>query len=169
MKKTTFYILLAGLFASTGLAYTYEVYTYGDNKTLYDGESILVDLQGGMDRLTLNVDSTAIILGSSAIEQGLGGIWEIRLGYTSNLYMVGGEVNMLNIGNEATAILKGGLIQSIYSYQIVPDPHITLYHSGAVPTKQNIGGFDFLVGQWGNGDPFSIYLHNTGYDVYGNF
>lgn len=169
MKKAILYILFSCLFASTGLAYTYEVYTYGDNKTLYDGESILVDSEGGMDGLTLWEGSTATIQATSILGEGTGGIWTIELLNNSSLYMTDGQVNMIDIGNDATAVLKGGLIRSIWSTQLVPDPHITLYYSGGLPTVQDIGGLDFLVGQWGNGDPFSIYLHDTGYDVYGNF
>ena len=119
--------------------------------------------------VTLENESSADILGTSDPVEGSGGIWEIRLGYTSSLYMAGGQVNEINIGNEATAVLKGGMIQSIYSYQIVPDPHIKLYYSGDLPSVQEIEGLDFLVGNWGNGDPFSIYLHDSGYNVYGNF
>ena len=43
MKKVALYIMFACLFASPVLAYTYEVYTYGDNETLVGTESILVD------------------------------------------------------------------------------------------------------------------------------
>jgi hypothetical protein len=79
--------------------------------------------------------------------------------------MFSGEVHEIDISHNATAILKGGLIEALYSYQIVTDPHITLYHSGAVPTVQDIGGYNYLVGNWGNGEPFSIYLHDVpGYD-----
>ena len=168
MKKAI-YILFVCLFVSTGLAYTYEVYTYGDNKTLYDGESILVDLEGGMDGLTLWEDSTATIQRTSILDQGTGGIWTIKLLNSSSVYVTGGQINMLDISNDATAVLKGGLIRNIWSSQTVPAPHIKLYYSGNIPIVEDIGGLDFLVGQWGNGDPFSIYLHDTGYDAYGNF
>jgi hypothetical protein len=167
--KTILYILFSCLFAPTGLAYTYEVYTYGDNKILYYEESILIDLQGGMDGLTLYDDSIATINNTSSLSRGSGGIWQITLAENGTLYMLGGQVHEIDFNNNATAVLKGGLIESIYSYQIVPDPHITLYYSGDLPTVQNISGFNYLVGNWGNGDPFSIYLHNTGYNVYGNF
>jgi len=172
MKKVI-YILFVCLFVSKGLAYTYEVYTYGESKTLHDEETILVDLQGGMFMLTLEDGSFADIKGTSPLEQFYGGIWEVRLGYTSSLYMTGGQVNEINIGNEATAELHGGLIQQIWSYQYVPyigghgqpsvpNPNIKLYYSGDLPT---LDSSNMLTGLWGNGDPFSIYLHNVpGYD-----
>lgn len=168
MKKTI-YILFICLFISTGLAYTYEVYTYTSSKTLYSAESILFDDEGGMNKLTLTIDSSAIIENTSTLKEGEGGVWQIILANNSHFDMFDGQVHEIDISHNATAILKGGLIESIYSYQIVPDPHITLYYSGTLPMVQKINGFDYLVGNWGNGDSFSIYLHNTGYDAYGNF
>jgi hypothetical protein len=169
MKKTIFYILFSCLFTSMGLAYTYEIYTYSPSDILYTGESILFADEGGMNGLTLYNNSSATILGTSELEEGSGGIWHISMFGASTLEMFDGQVHEIDFNNNAKAILKGGLIESIYSYQIVPDPHITLYYSGTLPTVQTIGGFNYLVGNWGNGDPFSIYLHNTGYNAYGNF
>ncbi|MCK5000296.1 MAG: PEP-CTERM sorting domain-containing protein, partial [Anaerohalosphaera sp.] len=91
-----------------------------------------------------------------------------------------GEVHLLSLHNDATATLTGGLIESIYSYQNttttegdppqeVPNPHITLYYSGDIPAVQEINSFNYLVGNWGDGTGFSIYLHDTGYDAYANF
>ena len=120
--------------------------------------------------LTLTVDSTATIKGTSILEQFNGGVWEINLTNESSLTMSDGQVHQISIGNgDATATLTGGLIEAIYSYQSVNNPHITLYYSGDLPTVQASGGFDYLVGAWGDGTDFSIYLHNTGYDTYGNF
>ncbi len=168
MKKIL-YILFVGLFLSTGLAYTYEVYTYSSSKNLKNNESILIAEEGGMDSLYLTDSSNATIIGTSTLSEGFGGIWFLSLSGNSNLDMFGGEVHQLTMNNYANAELRGGVIESIYSYQIVPDPHITLYYSGTIPTVQTIGGFNYLVGNWGNGDPFSIYLHDTGYNAYGNF
>ncbi|MBL7214530.1 MAG: PEP-CTERM sorting domain-containing protein [Phycisphaerae bacterium] len=165
------YILFVCLFACPGWgAYTYEVYTYGESKTLNGTESILIDQQGGMYGLTLTVDSSATINGTSTLAEGSGGIWEINLTNNSSLTMSGGQVHEISIGNgNAIAVLNGGLIEAVYSYQTVNNPHITLYYSGDLPTVQEIGGFDYLVGQWGDSTGFSIYLHNTGYDTYENF
>ena len=61
--------------------------------------------------VTLENESSADILGTSDPVEGSGGIWEIRLGYTSSLYMAGGQVNEITIGNgNATARLTGGLM-----------------------------------------------------------
>jgi len=168
MKKTI-YILCACLFISNTLGYTYVVTTYQTLPDLTGTQSMLITGNGGGGLTNLFDNSALFVENTSILNQGTGGVWEIQLMGNSSLYMTGGQVHEINIGNNATAVLKGGLIESIWSTQIVPDPHITLYYSGAVPTVQERGGFDCLVGNWGNGDPFSIYLHNTGYDVYGNF
>jgi hypothetical protein len=170
MKKSILYILFVCLFVYPARAsYTYEVYTYGESKNLTGTESILIDQQGGMYGLTLTVDSSATINGTSTLAEGFGGIWEINLMNDSLLTMSGGQIHEIDIHNNATASLTGGLIEAIYSYQLVTNPHITLYYSGELPTVQKIGGFNYLVGNWGDGTNFNIYLHNTGYNTYGNF
>jgi hypothetical protein len=168
MKRIILYILFVCLFVSGGLAsYTYEVYNYDINsKTLYNSESILFDQEGGMLTVNLRDESSADILGTSDLVEGSGGIWEVRLGYTSSFYMIGGQVHEINIGNDATAFLSGGLIQQIWSGQSawkqegdppgpVWNPHITiecLDHFYNTTTNM-------LTGHWlDDGTSFSIYL-----------
>lgn len=171
MKKATVYILFMCLFVTMSFATYYEITTdvYTPGLTLQTGDSLYMT-DGGFGDLTLLGDnSTATIEGTSDLAEGFGGIWEINLSSNSLLTMSGGQVHEIDIHSDATAILTYGLIEAIYSYQAVTTPHITLYYSGDLPTVQEIGGFDYLVGQWGNGTDFSIYLHDTGYDTYGNF
>ncbi len=171
MKKATLYIMFMCFFVSPVLAYTYEVYTYGDNETLTGTESILVDQQGGMDGLTLTQESTGTVLGTSTLGSGTGGIWHLSLGDDSYLDFSGGEVHQLDLNVNATATLSGGLVEEIWSYQIawewdngfdppewVPNPHITIIYSGDLPT---VDVSNVLTGLWGGGDPFSIYLSDV--------
>jgi hypothetical protein len=161
MRKTTLNITLLCLFSSISLAsYTYEVYTYGENKSLYN-ETILVDFLGGMDNLSLFNNSSATILGTSALNEGFGGIWQIDVANNSSLYMSGGQVKKISINHDATATLKGGYITQILSYQYVTPssgPHITIVYSGDLPTLNTTT--NVLSGTWGNGTGFSIYLPN---------
>lgn len=149
--------------------YAYTINTYQILPDLFGTDSMLITGQGGGGLVMLQDNSSITVEGTSILSQGTGGVWHISLAENSHLDMFGGEVHQIDFNNNATAILKGGLIESIYSYQIVPDPHITLYYSGNLPTVQEISGYDFLIGQWGDGTDFSIYLHDTGYNVYGNF
>ena len=168
MKKAILYIL----FVCPVYAAHYDIIAniYTPALTLQTGDSLYMT-DGGFGSLTLFDNSTAIIEGTSTLSEGSGGIWHFNLANTSRLNMTGGQIHLLDLGNNATARLTGGLIQQIWSYQHVTPfgPHITIVHSGAVPTIQTIYGLPHLVGAWGNGDPFAIYLsevpaNNYGYD-----
>lgn len=147
-------------------SYTYEVYTYGGNETLYSEETILVDLQGGMDGLTLYNNSSADIRGTSTLGQGTGGIWTIQLAGNSYLDMSDGQVHEIAIANDATAFLSGGLIQQIWSSQnawaydngdppvLVPDPHITIECLDHIHNPSS----NMLTGHWLDHTAFSIQL-----------
>ena len=183
MKKLMLLLIAVGICTSVSFAgYTYVSNTYGPVPNLSGNETLLVTGQGGDSLIYLSDFSYANIQGTSLLQQSVGGIWEILLANNSHLDMSGGELHELSMNNNATATLSNCLIQSIYSTQgtwkwnndvdppvTVPNPHITFYHSGAVPTVQEIGGFDYLVGSWIDGTDFQIYLHDTGYDVYDNF
>jgi hypothetical protein len=168
MEKAILYILFIGLFVSAGFAsYTYEVYTYSSSKILYNEETILVDLQGGMGGLTLFNDSSATIKGTSLLSEGFGGIWYLDLADRSNLTMTGGQIHELNPHTDATILLAGGIIQRIKSSQnawkweyppdppvLVPNPHITIecldhFHNGST---------NVLTGHWLDSTPFIIQL-----------
>jgi hypothetical protein len=170
MKKATIYTLFVVLFTSISFATYYEITTntYTPGLTLKTGDSLYMT-DGGFDSLTLRGNSTATVQGTANLVEGSGGIWYFNLFDESHLDMSDGGVHHLTMNNSATATLTGGLIEAIYSYQTLNNPHITLYYSGNLPTVQTISGFDYLVGSWGDGTDFSIYLHNTGYDTYGNF
>jgi hypothetical protein len=170
MKKTIPYILFICLFVYPTYATYYEITTdiYTPGQTLQTGDSLYMT-DGGFGSLTLRSNSAAAIEGTSVLQQFSGGIWYLNLFDGSALDFSGGGVHMLSLNNNATAKLSSGLIEAIYSYQIVTNPHITLYYSGDLPTVQKIGGFDYLIGSWGDGSDFNIYLHNTGYNTYGNF
>ncbi len=172
MKSVLILALLVCL-AIPGQAAFYEItggYTPG--LTLENFDSLFMT-GGGLGILTLFDSSSATIQGTSALQQFFGGIWTIQLGYNSSLYMFGGQVHEIAVSNDATATLTGGLIESIWSTQStwkyddsdppqqVPNPHITVVYLGDLPTVQEIGGLDYLVGNWGGGDPFSIYLHDV--------
>jgi hypothetical protein len=172
MKKTIPYIMFICVVSYQVYATYYEITTniYTPGLTLQTGDSLYMT-DGGFGDLNLFGESSATIKGTSPLAEGTGGIWIIRLLNNSSLYMTSGQVNMIDIGNNATAVLKGGLIRHIYSYQWVPytpgrdgvpNPNIKLYYSGDLPT---LDSSNVLTGLWGNGDPFSIHLHDVpGYD-----
>lgn len=164
--------LLAWLCTSVSSAsYTYTITEYQFLGSISGTESMLITDQGGGGYAALFDNSSLTIESTSTLEEGVGGVWEIQLINNSHLYMTGGQVHEIALGNNATARLTGGLIQQIWSSQYTETygPHITIVYSGELPTMQTIYGLPHLVGQWGNGDPFAIYLsevpaNNYGYD-----
>ena len=160
MKKAT-YILFVCLFVSTGLAYTYEVYTYGPSKNLIGNESILFSDEGGMDSLYLTDSCIARVEGTSALEEFFGGIWLISLAGTGHLDFLGGEVHQLDMNSYATATLKGGRIDEIWTYQGTGYPYIDLYCRSwnyNTTTKMLTGIWNTDNNNDGQWDPFSIEL-----------
>ena len=129
---------------------------------------MLITGQGGGGGVNLFDNSFMKIESTSMLEVGSGGVWQISMSFSSHLEMTGGEVHMIDIDDEATAILKGGLIEEIHIDQLfftmegdpptqVPNPHITLYYFGDLPT---LNASNILTGIWGNGDSFDIQLVN---------
>jgi hypothetical protein len=167
MKNLILYILFVCLFTSVSVATHYEFTTdtYTPGLTLHTGDSLYMT-NGGFGDLNLFGNSTATIKETSPLSEGIGGIWNIELSYSSSINLSGGQVHMIDIGNGATAYISGGFIQQIWSGQIawqqsgnppVPvwNPHITiecLDHFYNTNTK-------LLTGHWfDDGTAFSIQL-----------
>ncbi len=84
---------------------------------------------------------------------------------SSRLLVTGGEIGGIDFRDNATAVLRGGQIGNIESFQrplggdYPPsywDKHITIEYSGELPTLNG----NVLAGLWGDGSGFSIELHN---------
>jgi hypothetical protein len=124
---------------------------------MQDSETLLMT-GGGIGSLTLDDNTIATIQGTSALSQGIGGAWNILVGYYSHLDLSGGEVNEIDIFNYATATLSGGSIVQLHSYQLVaPDPHIEIicrddyiWHAST----------NILTGTWADYSTFNIQLVN---------
>ena len=171
MKSMLIVISLVFLAVPVQATY-YEITTdvYTPSQTLQAGDTLYMT-DGGFGSLNLHGQNvTATIEGTSTLVQGFGGIWDLSLGSNSHLDLSGGQVNQLTMNYDATATLSGGRIDNIYSYQVawtqagdppapVPNPHITIVHSGDVPEWDS--GTNILTGLWGNGNPFTIQLHDV--------
>jgi len=132
---------------------------------LENSETLLMT-GGGGDSLGLFDNSFARIEGTSPLQEWVGGIWTLNMLGHSNLEFYGGEVHELSIGSYARAVLAGGRIDRIGSYQsawthagdppvLVPDPHIEIIYSGDLPT---VDENNLLTGAWSDGSAFSIQL-----------
>ena len=170
MKTLTLGLILLSLtIVAVADDYTYTISMYEPVPDLHGTESLLMIVEGGDHDIALWDSSSARIESTSILKEGSGGIWYLSLSGSSYLDMSGGQVNQLTMNNNATARLTGGLIQQIWSYQYTDTfgPHITIVYSGDLPTVQMIHDLPHLVGNWGNGDPFSIYLSEVPANDYG--
>ena len=169
MSKNVFLITVM-LVASFAFAdYTYVIED-GDNfgdLTLYDHESLV--MTGGQGHhLNLSFWSRVRIEGTSPlVEEGNGGIWIIDMMSYATLEMLNGDVHHLELGSDSLAVLSGGSIDMLWSYQDVdllppvvkggawiPDPHITMVSEvWAHDVDTNI-----LTGLWLDGSAYEIQL-----------
>ena len=142
---------------------------YSESVTLNDSEYLLMT-GGGIGDLNLFYESSATIEGTSTLSEGSGGIWQLSLFGKSALDFSGGEVHQLNMNNCATAVLSGGLIEEIWSYQLTQnpecdhlqctaEPRITIVYSGDLPCWDSMT--NILTGLWGSGESFSIQLYDV--------
>ncbi len=164
--KMVFGILLSGVMSlSVSAGYDYIIddgYTPGI--TLQGNQSLFMT-GGGLGDLTLYDCTTATIQNTSALNQFIGGIWQIRLSGDSTINIAGGQIHELDINYSSLAQISGGQIESIYSYQsawktegqppvLVPNPHIEMFvrdWNFDELTKQ-------LTGTWGDFSTFNIKL-----------
>ena len=161
------FLLVSVIATKTFANYTYTITEYQGLGQLSATDSMLITENGGGGVVTLSDYSYLKIERTSNLERGIGGVWHISLTGHSVLYMIGGQVNQLDINNDATAILRGGRIDHIYSYQWVPTsgrdgepiPYIKLYYSGDEPEWDPIT--NILTGTWGDGSSFTIQLHDV--------
>ena len=178
MKKLLFILIIVVICTPVLLGdYTYTIDSFGPVPNLYGTESLLMIDEGGDNMLTLYDFSSATIEGTSALEQGVGGIMVILATTDSHLDFLGGELGTLSMGNDATATLSGGWIVSIDSTQstlrwdyevdpaeLVPNPHIEMIVNEYSFSAYDIDT-DILTGLWADDSAFSIYLENrSGYD-----
>jgi hypothetical protein len=170
MKKTILCISFVCLFVPMSFAtYTYTITEYQILPSLSGTQSMLITNQGGGGYTALLDNSSLTVENTSILEQGVGGVWEIDLADNSHLDISGGQVHTIDIGNDATAILTGGLIQQIWSGQNawewdygvdppewVSNPHITFVCD--IDSVLHDTGTNILTGDWLDGSSFGIQL-----------
>ena len=178
MKKLPFILIIVAICTPVLLGdYTYTIDSFGPIPDLHGTESLLMIDEGGDNMLTLWENSFATIEGTSALEQGVGGIWTLNLAGDSHLDLLGGEINLLSLGNDATATLSGGQIVSIDStqstweldYGVDPPEWVYNPHIEMIVNEYSFSSYDIdtdlLTGLWADDTAFSIYLENrVGYD-----
>ncbi|NLW84750.1 MAG: PEP-CTERM sorting domain-containing protein [Phycisphaerae bacterium] len=173
MMKSITLCLLFSFYLSTALAgysdgfITEGEYEFGVTWRSYN-PPLVVD-GGGADIIEVR-DSGRLIVKSTSNPLSLytfGGVYDIYLFNNSQLLYLDGVTELINVGSNATAILKGGSINWIKSMQQPigwgpdgqPIGHINLY---ALPGWSYISNNPLIgiEGQWWDGSPFRIQFIN---------
>jgi hypothetical protein len=165
--KTITILILVTCSAAAFAGYDYTITDgYFGSKTVKGHESLLMTGGGGAI-LTTEDYSIVDIQNTAPLQELTGGIWNVDLTDWSRLNMAGGGIKWLGMGNESTAVLSGGRIDNIESWQTVSvigrDPvtqefifnrHIEMFvknYTYNTLTK-------ILKGTWGDDSLFRIQL-----------
>ena len=171
-------LMLCLLFTSICNASYFDAYGYTEDGYLSTGEytysvridelSVLTVDGGGANRITmsnyshLNVSST-----STPLASGTSGVWSIMLDNNSTLSFSGGVTNGINVNDDAIALLTGGQINYLASYQTVGDTkNITIecFPGWSWFYENNI--VEGITGTWADGTDFTINFDNK-YETWG--
>jgi len=167
MKFLWVTVIAIVLFATTSFA-DFDVtisntYEYGVE---IEGEESLLVTGGGADSIDAFDFSYIEIQNTAPYQAHVGGILGLYLHGSSNLHFFDGEIIGLDITSGATAILEGGQISSIESWQEVFVGDDVIKH---IEIKSDDYDFNsstnLLTGTWLDDSAFSIQLVNQdGYD-----
>ncbi len=135
---------------------------YGFSVEIGDKNSLVVD-GGGSNSITMNNYSHLEILSTSMpLASGTKGVWSIDLLDNSSLTFSGGATNVIAIRDNSTALITGGQINIIASYQVVNNNnhHITIVcqKDYRLAYENNIP--KIMYGNWLDGTPFEINFSN---------
>ena len=169
MKNLLLVLVLVGICTSVSLAgYTYTIDSYTSLPDLSGTKTMLITGNGGGGGIfELDDFSSVTIESTSNLGQGTGGIWHINLTDESHMDMSGGQIYLLTMNNNSSALLSGGVIEQIWNYQItwkyddggvaIPNPHITI---DCLDWDHNTST-NLLTGHWNDNIAFSIQLHDV--------
>lgn len=139
--------------------YEYGVDWFSNNPPLIvdGGGADLIEVRGNG---RLEVHST-----SSPLGLDVGGIYDLAMVDRSQLLYLGGVTRVIRIDENATAVLKGGSINYIWSRQYASTKHIDLYcqtgWSWILSGQQKVG----ITGLWSDGSAFNIrFINDASYD-----
>lgn len=161
MERLIQCLILVSVFASASLgAFDYEItntYEYGIFSL--NNESLLVNGAGAY-QIDAKGASYVEIENTLPLQVDIGGIYGLILDDNSTMNYFGGETGSLNIYEDAFAVLEGGRIDYISSYQFVHGinqkiiKHITI---DCLDWNHNTAT-NLLTGHWNDNSAFSIQL-----------
>ena len=158
MKKLVSCLILLCVYSSVSFAgFTHDI-TGGMEGVvdLFEFQSLLVT-GGGADEINANDYGYVEVWDTTPLEFAVGGIYGLDLYDHGSLNYYGGETSGLSVHDYATAVLSGGRIDHISSFQIViggPKVEIICRDYFYNPTTNRVNG------TWEDFTTFNIQLHN---------
>ncbi len=152
MEKLALLISLVLSVSAFATDYTITSGYYG-TKTYRDNDTLLMT-GGGVNSITAENESFLDIRNTSPLAAGSGGIWTLLLWDNSRLLLSGGEINLFEIDDYATAVLSSGWINTLRNESQLGYAQIEIIckeYSYNSQTKK-------LTGIWGNDSAFNIQL-----------
>ncbi len=86
-----------------------------------EGEESLLMTGGGIDRIEAFDFSYVEVQGTAPLQHMVGGIYDLNLDDSSSLLVAGGEIGGIDFRDDPQAVLRGGSILHISSYQDADD------------------------------------------------
>jgi len=170
MKRVLIHLILLGFCAPLSFgAFDYTISTTYRYTTLTLNSNTLLVTGAGAYSIEAFGSSYIEVQNTAPLQQFVGGIYDLTLHDNSTMNFHAGEMGNFLIKDNASTVFRGGLINSIASYQYVywlngqpVDQHIEMIvknYSYNTSTKK-------LTGTWADDTTFNIQLYNqTGYDT----
>jgi hypothetical protein len=160
MKRIIILLVVTVLASVCNAAFDFTLSGTEYNSMSLDNQSLLVT-GGGAGTISAIGGSYIEVQDTLPYIRLASGISNLNIAGTSMLHYYGGETKALGIYNEATAVLEGGRIDYIGSFQYVSSPNIEMI----VKDYSYNAGTNLLTGVWRDDTMFSIELTDQdGYD-----
>lgn len=169
MKRTTHYLITICVCVPVSFgAFDHVISdTYEHGTVTLNSESLLVTGAGALSIRAYGSSYVELRETTPPLQMDVGGVWGMRLNDSSSMNYYGGETGDITFWDNSSAVIQGGRIDYISSYQYVLSsnqnyiPHIEIV--------SNEYDFDSstnkLTGVWMDDSTFDIQLVNqSGYD-----
>ncbi len=175
MKRATHYFMAICVCASVSFgAFDHVISdTYEHGTVTLNSESLLVTGAGALSIRAYGSSYVELRETTPPLQMDVGGVWGMRLNDSSSMNYYGGETGDITFWDNSSAVIQGGRIDYISSYQYVLSPNQNyIPHIEIIVREYDDSNPNFITGIWnvdndnnGEYDIFSInLLDQAGYD-----
>ena len=141
--------------------------TYEHGTVTLNSESLLVTGAGALSIRAYGSSYVELRETTPPLQMDVGGVWGMRLNDSSSMNYYGGETGDITFWDNSSAVIQGGRIDYISSYQYVLSSNQTyIPHIEIVSTEYDFdSSTNKLTGVWMDDSTFDIQLvDQSGYD-----